>query len=151
MQYLGVDPGKSGSISIISVDQYGNGTTKTTLSSCKLSETEQDIWTWLNDSIDLLSAYATIEKVSSSPQMGVVSSFTFGRSYGFLIGMLTAIQVPYQFITPQRWQKGMKCLTKGDKNVSKAAAQRLWPRIKITHANADSLLIAEYGRTSLWQ
>jgi hypothetical protein len=45
----------------------------------------------------------------------------------------------------------MQCLTKGDKNVSKAAAQRLWPKLKITHANADALLIAEYGRQFLWQ
>ena len=28
----------------------------------------------------------------------------------------------------------------------KAAAQRLWPSTKITHANADALLIAEFCR-----
>jgi crossover junction endodeoxyribonuclease RuvC len=150
MQYLGIDPGKQGSISVISVNNLTHAT-KSTLESCKLSETEQDIWCWLNDSVDMLSAVATIEKVASSPQMGVVSAFTFGRGYGFLVGMLTAIQIPFKYITPQQWQKGMKCLTKGDKNVSKAAAQRLWPKIKITHNNADSLLIAEYGRQYLWQ
>ena len=45
-----------------------------------------------------------------------------------------------------RWQKYLGCLTKGDKNVSKAKAQELFPDLKITHAIADSLLIAEYGR-----
>jgi hypothetical protein len=40
----------------------------------------------------------------------------------------------------------MRCLTKGDKNVSKARAQELFPALKITHATADALLIAEYGR-----
>ncbi len=85
------------------------------------------------------------------PKQGVTSSFTFGKNYGFLIGLLTAIQIPFKFVTPQQWQKGMQCLTKGDKNVSKSAAQRLWPKVKVTHAIADSMLIAEYGRKNLWQ
>jgi hypothetical protein len=45
------------------------------------------------------------------------------------------------------WQKSLGCLTHGDKNVSKAAAQRLFPGMKITHATADALLIAYYGYT----
>jgi hypothetical protein len=36
--------------------------------------------------------------------------------------------------------------TKGDKNVSKRRAQELFPQLKVTHATADALLIAEYGR-----
>ncbi len=142
MQYLGIDPGQSGGIVVID----GN-----TTHTCKLSETEQDIWSWINDTTDLLSAVATIEKVHAMPKQGVTSSFTFGKNFGFLIGLLTASQIPFKFITPQQWQKGMQCLTKGDKNVSKAAAQRLWPKIKVTHAIADALLIAEYGRKHLWQ
>jgi len=37
-------------------------------------------------------------------------------------------------------------MTGGDKNVSKRRAQELFPEIKITHAIADALLIAEYAR-----
>ena len=99
----------------------------------------------------MLNAVATIENVHAMPKQGVTSSFTFGKNFGFLIGLLTACCIPYKFVTPQKWQKGMQCMTKGDKNISKAAAQRLWPKIKITHAIADSLLIAEYGRQFLWK
>ena len=148
MQYIGIDPGKSGGIVVIDTGQL---TGLTVISGCKLSETEQDIWTWINDTTDLLSVVATIEQVHAMPQQGVSSTFTFGKNYGFLIGLLTASQIPFKFVTPQKWQKSMQCLTKGDKNVSKAAAQRLFPRVKITHANADALLIAEYGRKHLWQ
>lgn len=81
------------------------------------------------------------------PKQGVASSFKFGRSYGFLIGLLTGLRIPYEFVTPQKWQKAMGCLTHGDKNISKAAAQRRWPNEKWTHATADAGLIAEYGRT----
>jgi len=40
----------------------------------------------------------------------------------------------------------MGCLTKGDKNVSKRRAQELFPALKVTHAIADALLIAEFAR-----
>lgn len=143
-QYLGIDPGRSGGIAVL-------GPNGLACMTCKLDGTDLDVWNWLDDNVDMLNAKATIEKVHSMPKQSSQSGFTFGQSFGFLIGMLTALRIPYQFVTPQKWQKGMQCLTKGDKNVSKAAAQRLWPNIKMTHAIADALLIAEYGRKNLWQ
>lgn len=138
--YLGIDPGKSGSISLISDDgipaeSYARG-----------DWTELDQANWLLQ-FDLSRVVAVIEKVHSSPQMGVKSSFTFGQSYGFLRGMLTAMKIPYREVRPQVWQKAMGCLSGGDKNKTKAAAQQRWPRAKLTHRNADSLLLAEYARS----
>ena len=80
------------------------------------------------------------------PKQGNVSSFTFGERYGFLRGLMMGLRIRYEYVTPQKWQKALGCLTHGDKNVSKAAAQRLWPKLKWTHATADAALIAEYGR-----
>jgi hypothetical protein len=39
-------------------------------------------------------------------------------------------------------------MSKGDKNVTKAKAQQLFTQLKITHATADALLIAEFARRS---
>jgi hypothetical protein len=78
--------------------------------------------------------------------MGVKSAFTFGQGYGRLEMALTAANVPFKRVTPQVWQKSMKCLTGGDKNISKGRAQEMFPSLKITHATADALLIAEYAR-----
>jgi len=138
--FIGIDPGKSGSIVALC---------QNVIVFSKLSETDHDIAEFI-ESIDYIDAVATIENVHSMPSQGVASSFTFGTSFGFLKGLLTGYKIPYKLVTPQKWQKGMQCLTKGNKNISKAAAQRLFPRIKITHANADALLIAEYGRKFLW-
>ena len=143
MIYLGIDPGKSGAIAGVWADgspfaSHAHG-----------DWTEHDIAEWLLG-FDLEQCKAVIEKVASSPQMGVTSSFTFGRSYGFLRGVLAAYRVPFLEVSPQKWQKAMGCLTKGDKNVSKAAAQRLWPTLKLTHRNSDAMLLAEYGRTFGW-
>ena len=77
--------------------------------------------------------------------MGVKSAFTFGNGYGHLEMALTAAGIPFERVRPQVWQKEMGCLTKGDKNVSKRKAQELFPGTKVTHAIADSMLIAAYG------
>jgi len=135
---IGIDPGKSGSIVVNRAgDCY-------TASLGKM--TEQDVATWLADHYAAGVDFAYIERVSSSPQMGVKSAFTFGQSYGFLRGCLIAMNIPFEEVSPAKWQRALGCLSKGDKNVTKAKAQQLFPGIKVTHAIADALLIAEYGR-----
>lgn len=143
MIFFGIDPGKSGAVSAM----WDDGVPSTSF--CKLSETEQDIADWFQQ-FDLAKAKAVLERVSASPQMGVVSAFTFGRSYGFLRGVLCGLRIPVAEVAPAKWQAAFGCRTKGDKNISKSAAQQRWPSLKITHANADSLLLAEYGRLYAW-
>lgn len=138
---IGIDPGANGGIAWI-----------TDSKACveKMPDTLQDLWE-LVVSISLeagtggtgIKSY--LESVSSSPQMGVVSSFSFGRGYGNLEMALTAAGIPFERVRPQVWQKALGCMTKGDKNVSKRKAQELFPDRKITHATADALLIAHYG------
>jgi len=139
---IGVDPGANGGIAWIT---DGKACVE------KMPDTLQDLWE-LVESIGFeapdftpyqIKAY--IEQVSSSPQMGVVSAFSFGRGYGNLEMALTAAGIPFERVRPQVWQKALGCMTKGDKNVSKRKAQELFPDRKITHATADALLIAHYG------
>lgn len=144
MIYIGIDPGESGAVTAI----WDDGEPATQFH--KLSEPEQDLVSYLKQ-FDLKSARCVVESVHSMSKQGVASSFKFGKSFGFCLGILTGLQIPFKLVTPQTWQKAMKCLTKGNKNVSKRAAQQLWPTLKITHANAESLLIAEYGRTVAWK
>lgn len=132
---IGIDPGQSGGIAFV---------TDLVAVVYKMPDTERDLWEVLNSGLDAQKAF--IEKVGPMPKQGVVSMFKFGKHYGMLRGMLIAMGVPFDDVTPQRWQKALGCMTKGDKNVSKAKAQELFPGIKMTHAKADALLIAEYGR-----
>ena len=141
---IGIDPGANGGIAWI--DYNGKACVE------KIPDTLQDLWELLCDitsypksSIDGRSYKAYIEQVASSPQMGVVSAFSFGRGYGNLEMALTAAGIPFERVRPQVWQKALGCMTKGDKNVSKRRAQELFPDRKVTHATADALLIAYYG------
>ena len=139
---IGIDPGASGGISVL----YGVNPVAE-----KMPDTNKDILDILQTyavqaRMQDLNIFACIEAVHSMPGQGVASSFKFGKGFGALLMALEACEIPYELITPQKWQKAMGCLTKGDKNVSKAKAQQLFPSLKITHATADSLLIAEYCR-----
>jgi crossover junction endodeoxyribonuclease RuvC len=137
--FIGIDPGCSGGVAVL--DEFGKHDR-----TFKLDGTDADVAGFLLSVAESGDCFAMVEKVHAMPKQGVTSVFTFGRSLGFIHGLLTAYRVPFEEVSPQRWQKFMECRTKGDKNVSKAKAQQLWPSVKITHANADALLIAEYGR-----
>lgn len=140
--YIGIDPGASGAIAA-HVTSLGG----TFIHWNKNDATDTDLSMWLKMLIDgSTELFAIIEKVHSMPKQGVASSFKFGESAGFLRGLLVAHQIPFEYVTPQKWQQAMQCRSGGDKNVTKQAAQRLFPTEKITHANADALLLAEYCR-----
>jgi crossover junction endodeoxyribonuclease RuvC len=139
---IGIDVGASGAIAWI--DERGKSCVE------KMPDTLQDLWELvvsisLNAGTGGLGVRAYLEAVSSSPQMGVVSSFSFGRGYGNLEMALTAAGIPFERVRPQVWQKAMGCMTKGNKNISKAKAQELFPDKKATHWSSDALLIALYG------
>jgi crossover junction endodeoxyribonuclease RuvC len=141
---IGIDPGKSGGISWIT---DGKACAE------KMPETLKDFWELILDITGISKHYtqptdfkAYLEQVSAMPGQGVTSCFTFGNGFGHLEMALTAAGIPFERVSPQKWQKSLGCRTGGNKNISKAKAQELFPAIKCTHAISDSLLIAEYGR-----
>jgi crossover junction endodeoxyribonuclease RuvC len=139
MTFFGFDPGVSGGIAVLSPSGGADA--------WKMPQTPQELAQLIRDNRDRGDrAWAYVERVASSPQMGVVSAFTFGRGYGAIAGVLAALEIPYDLVTPAVWQKAMGCLTRGDKNISKAKAAAIFPALKVTHAIADALLLAEYCR-----
>lgn len=137
--FVGVDPGKSGGLAALRPDNQ--------IVIEKMPPTEADILEWFQAQKACgLPMFAVIEKVNGyigKPQPGS-AMFTFGWGYGGLRMAMLACGIPFDEVTPQKWQKAMGCLTKGDKNVSKTKAQQLFPDQKVTHATADALLLMEY-------
>lgn len=139
--FIGIDPGQSGGIAVLKyfADSF--------FEAVPMPKTERDILNALRFARAIpRESFAVIEAVHSMPKQGVASSFKFGMSYGGLRMALIAAGIPFEAVSPQKWQKAMGCLTKGDKNVSKRKAQELFPSLKVTHATADALLLAEYAR-----
>lgn len=157
MVFIGCDPGASGALAAVNESGVPRGWIRG-------DATDRDILDWLlsfgagwMDSGTLEGAFAVLEEVGPKPRiggdgqrvsMGAKSAFTFGGSYRALAMALTAVRVPFERVLPAKWQAAMRCLSRGDKNVTKRRAQELFPgtSIRITHQNADALLLAEYAR-----
>lgn len=144
--YIGVDPGRSGATAAI----FPDGEVRWMLH----KETDHDLSDFIATKIlrDGTSFFAALENVHSMPGQGVASTFKFGESKGLLKGLLVAYQIPFILPSPRKWQTalGIHSISgeaKVDhKNRTKAAAQQLYPSIKVTHGNADAILLAEYAR-----
>lgn len=134
---LGIDPGKSGGIAGIGDGQE---------IAMKMPETVGDLVDTLRSLAVRGFTIAYVENVHAMPKQGVASTFKFGRGLGNIEAACYAVGIRMEWVSPAVWQKALSCLTKGDKNVTKRRAQELFPTFTITHAIADSLLIAEYGR-----
>lgn len=135
---IGIDPGKAGGVAGLFQD---GGT-----AAMKMPATVGDLVDLLREMAVAGLSVAYLERVHSSPQMGVVSAFTFGRGLGNIEAACQAVGIRLEWVAPGVWQRTLSCMSKGDKNVTKRRAQELFPTLHITHAIADALLIAEYGR-----
>lgn len=143
-KFIGVDPGKKGAVAVLSIEDKerhlleviplpDSCREKVTLFAGILSNTTRN--------------FCVVEKVHSSPQMGVVSAFTFGKGFGHLEGIVTSSMSPrdYAFVNPQVWQAGLDCMTGGDKKISARRVGELFPAYaKIKKDFADAILISYY-------
>lgn len=158
MNYIGIDPGKSGGIAVL--NDEGN----LTLFPIPKIGTLVDL-----KAIDLFIGMHTVgehicllEDVHSLPGMSAKSNFVFGENKGQWQGMLTSNHVSYQEVTPKAWQKvawqGVPVMKKPNKKtdtkaMSLTAAKRLFPnesflateRSSVPHDGlVDAALMAYY-------
>lgn len=150
MLYIGIDPGVSGGIAIIDQDSHP-------VSVLSMPDTEHDTWLAIK-AIDE-NGEAIIEQLGGMPRgedgkakQSPTTMLTMGRNYGGLRMALVARGIRFDEVLPVRWQKLFGLIkhpgeTKtAKKNRHKAKAQQLFPAVKVTHAIADALLLAEYLR-----
>ena len=142
MYYLGIDPGESGAAVLIK-----SGKSKTEVERIFIFKGKSifEIGVAIDD-MEWNIASCALEQLHAYPKRGSIGNFKLGRHYGMLQAFLTACEIVYEDVLPRVWQKALGCLTGGNKNVTKKKAQELFPDVKVTHAIADALLLAEYAR-----
>lgn len=141
--YLGFDPGKEGAMAVIGPHLIP-------------SAHAFDKRVYVEKLVDLkkqFNLFAVVEHVGAMPGQGVTSCFSFGESFGWLQGVLDAMQIPYELARPQKWKRAFSCTS--DKNTSIAVAERLFPEVDLRRTplcrkphdgKAEALLIAEFAR-----
>ena len=140
--YCGIDPGQKGALSII----YEDG-------KVEIIPYDQQAYMDALASLPVGETFCALEEVHAMPKQGVGSTFNFGKGFGWLLGVLDCIGIPYQLFRPQQWKKNFG-VTK-DKSSSIMAARRLFPRVSLKRTErsfkdddniAESLLLADLAR-----
>lgn len=90
-----------------------------------------------------------IEQVTASPQMGVVSAFTFGKWVEAVETAASISNLEYHMIRPQIWQNTIGVFSGGDKKILYNHAKKLFPKEyekkMFNKETSDAVLIAYYG------
>lgn len=149
---LGVDPGISGACALIDTTEW----------TIEIRDMPREVGLVNRNAVsptgvvrligDYKPDFTFCEDVWSSPQQGVASAFSFGRSLGIILGA-TASHSMLTMVKPTLWKNVTS--TPKDKNQARRRAQQLFPcaydlfvRVK-DDGRAESALLAFYGLLSL--
>lgn len=157
--FIGIDPGQSGGICAIEVDDDTEEICRTTLMKGH-QENRSCIIDWLHNDLryhlrERIVCYTEqVNGIPYNPQTGaqqsVQQNFKFGLYTGVVLGLFYANDIEPIEVAPIKWQRkiGIKH-NKGElktdkKNRHKQLAEELFGQ-KFTHWSADAALIAYYG------
>ena len=146
---LGVDPGLTGAVALL-----GPSGEFELVADLPIIRDRSLAWvdggalqSLLLDAVRGRPVHAVVERVSAMPRQGVSSVFTFGLGLGSVLGVLQAMGVSIEFVTPACW-KGDLHLSR-DKRASLDKARLLFPsadlRLAKHDGRAEALLIATWA------
>jgi crossover junction endodeoxyribonuclease RuvC len=92
--------------------------------------------------------YAVVERVASRPAQGIASAFKFGRATGCVLGVLGALRVPIQQVTPTTWKRALNL--NSDKELSRKRALEIWPEVSADLALKKHADRAEAALLAYW-
>ena len=161
--YLGIDPGLDGALALLAKDgerihlladmpTTTGGQGKRAVDAALLADVVREAMTASQAEGDA-RLEAIVEAVGARPGEGAVSMFSFGRSFGVLLGVLAALGVRHRLVTPATWKRQAKLIGQ-EKDAARVLALRLWPersgdfQRKADIGRADAALIGYFGRLS---
>lgn len=149
MRVLGIDPGQSGGLAVVSRDAKGvvlhGGIMMPLMSQGKKPTMDwwraHDFFVWHG------VKEAVIESVHAMPRQGVSSSFQFGRMFGAVEMLAEIAQCPL-YVTPRAWKKHYGLSSDKGQSLDMATdifgTDKYW-KLKKHEGIAEAALIALYG------
>src|SRR3990167_9489401 len=141
--YIGIDPGLTGAMAVISSDGSINVFDAPIGIIGKKNVLLAAFMRYYLEPYDPDSTKVAIEAVHSMPRQGVTSAFNFGKGFGLWIGILVGLGFAYTEVPHQRWKASMMDGMGKDKDASRVRAMQLFPQIsnqlnlKKHHGRAD--------------
>ena len=148
-RYIGIDPGKKGSICSINKNKD--------IEFFDISLQGRELFSLFSDISSSVGCKIMIERVSPMQKGGLSSAWKFGYNVGLIHGILEATGIGYDEVTPKRWQKSTRIIIPSKtkphqrKRIVAASAIRLYPGADIygpkgglLDGRSDALMIAHY-------
>jgi crossover junction endodeoxyribonuclease RuvC len=163
VKFLGIDPGITGAIAMLDGDTNEVELFDTPLVTIKAGKSLKNEMNAAQVALMMQSitagkeAMVTIEKVQAMPgggerTMGATSAFNFGKGFGIWLGIIAALQLPFEQVHPMTWKSAVLRGMPKEKDASRVRAMELFPKAakhlsrKKDHGRADALLLAVYGK-----
>lgn len=152
--YIGIDPGAKGFVCVCCGGVYTHIPLRESPKSKGINPAVLKELRGISERGDCVCC---IESVHAMPGQGVSSTFTFGQNFGMILGVVSANSIPYELVSPNKWQKEMvtaadKC--ESTKQSSYNAARRLHPDMDFRRSvrarnfddnKVDATLICDYA------
>ena len=130
----GIDPGTTSGLAIIKNDMV--------IQEC-IQGSPDMIWNILLEHKIKLVA---IEKATSRPKQGVVSTCTFCKSFGYWLGILDALRLGYVIVSPLRWKRVLDSGKRDKRHVIEFVDRMFNIKLKLKeHHKAEAIVIAYWG------
>lgn len=153
-KYLGIDPGFTGALATLEFDPVTKQLGKLKMYDMPTYFKENnrralDISILKTILLDEAPDHVIIEQVASRPGDGAVGAFSFGTTYGILLGLLAGLGIPHTTVLPQVWKKDLN--VPANKDEARARASQLMPLyspfwvLKKHDGRAEAALIALHG------
>lgn len=157
MIILGIDPGLTGAVAKLGCrGEYldvrdiptmargnGKGFVKRQVNAVELAVLVRDMVAGLEKN----EVQVILEAVNSMGGQGVASMFSFGLSSGIIEGVIAALRLPHDLVTPAVWKGAMKLSSV--KEQVRARAIRMYPTAPLgrmkDHNRAEAIMLARYG------
>lgn len=157
MNFIGIDPGASGAVALLSdgvLKVWDIPTVQEKRGKRTVNKLDEEEFATLVDNVLPMYAVCYLEKVASMQDQGVASVFSFGEMFGAIKMALTYARISYKLIPPQTWKLAMGC--GANKESSCYQCLQIWgdeyrdlwfgPRQGILDGRCEAALLAEYAR-----
>lgn len=163
--FIGIDSGKQGAVTVVTPQSHGSDLVEITDTPMSGDEYDLVAMAHLLRPFSGRQVMVAVEKPMAMPNQSSPATLSQGMGFGIWLGILGALQLPFELVIPQRWRKVMLAgLPKGEgetpearkkrlKMVSVQQAQRLAPRYShlfvgpkggLKDGRAESYLMACY-------
>lgn len=146
--YAGIDPGLAGAVGFVSASGAFHVVADMPVLPTSTGRRVLDPAGLANLLRQYQPAFVLVERVGVRPGEGATGAFSFGHTFGGILGVLGTLELPHDLIQPAVWKRKAGIPAGADKAASVLTAKRLLPaaapslaRIK-DDGRAEALLLA---------